>query len=87
MKRKENKHMKRIKAYTFWYLLTSNSTTEYVNIIALSYKQAKYFWFNYLKYELGFVYDYDLDPCNIIESKYFTKSHDVGDILGRNAII
>ena len=79
--------MKRIKAFAFWYLLSPNSSTEYIYVIAVSYKQAKYFWYNYLKYNLGYVYDYDLEPCEEIDYKDFNKSHDVGDILGGNAII
>lgn len=76
-----------MKAYLFWYISTERATTEYVYVIAVTYKQAKYFWFNYLKYKLGYVYDYDLEPCNEIELKDFVRRHAIGDILGQNAII
>lgn len=76
-----------MKAYTFWYKITETARTEYVYVVACSYKQARYFWFNYLKYTLGYAYDYDLEPCDEIDSTDFVKEHHVGDILGQNAII
>lgn len=76
-----------MKAYLFWYLSDKMTSTEYVYVIAKSYKQAKYFWYNFVKYTLGYVYDYDLEPCDEIDAKDFLKSHDIGDILGQNAII
>lgn len=74
-----------MKAYLFWYQLDETSTTEYVYVIAVSYKQAKYFWFNYVKRQLGYVYDYDVEPCNEIDKSQFTRPHEVGDILGQYA--
>lgn len=76
-----------MKAYVFWYLSSPNAKTEYVYVIAVSYRQAKYFWLNYLKYSLGYAFDYDLDPCNEIDKSHFSKHHDVGDILGQYAIL
>ena len=76
-----------MKAYLFWYVSAQGATTEYVYVIALSYKQAKYFWFNYLKHVVGWAYDYDLEPYDEIDKSQFIRSHDVGDILGQNAVI
>ena len=76
-----------MKAYLFWYISAQGAITEYVYVIAVSYKQAKYYWFNYLKYTLGYAYDYDLEPCNEVEAKDFVRRHNVGDILGQNAVI
>ena len=76
-----------MKAYLFWYKSTENAPTEYVYIIAVSVKQAKYFWFNYMKYIVGRVYDYDLEPCNEIDKSQFVRRHEVGDILGQKAVI
>lgn len=76
-----------MKAYLFWYRSTETSPTEYMYVIAHTYKQARYFWYNYLKFTLGYAYDYDLDPVNEIDSKDFVKEHFAGDILGQNAII
>lgn len=73
-----------MKAYLFWYKNDEYAPTEYVYIIALSYKQANYFWYNYLHNVLGYVYDYDTTPCNVMQC---TRPHDVGDILGQNARI
>lgn len=76
-----------MKAYLFWYLMDETSTTEYVYVIAVSHKQAKYFWFNFVKHHLGFVYDYDIDACNEIDESQFTRPHEIGDILGQEARI
>ena len=76
-----------MKAYLFWYISAEGAPTEYIYVIALSYKQAKYFWFNHLKHVIGWAYDYDLEPCNEIDAKDFVRRHNVGDILGQNAVI
>lgn len=76
-----------MKAYLFWYQYAPSTKSEYVYVIAVSYKQAKYFWYNYIKNTLGYIYDYDLMPCNEIEAKNFILQHKVGDILGEEAII
>lgn len=74
-----------MKAYLFWYRPSADTPTEYCYVIAVTLKQAKYFWFNYLKYTIGYAYDYDLYPCNEIDKTQFTKSHEVGEILGQYA--
>lgn len=76
-----------MKAYCFWYISDQYATTEYVYVIAVTYKQAKYLWFNYLKNVIGWAYDYDLEPCGITDQKDFARRHDVGDILGQNAVL
>lgn len=76
-----------MKAFLFWYLSDQTAPTEYVYVIAVSYKQAKYFWVNYLKYTLGYAYDYAIEPCDEIDKSQFIRRHEVGDILGQNAVI
>ena len=76
-----------MKAYLFWYIIAEGAKTEYVYVVANTYKQARYFWYNYLKFTLGYAYDYTLDACDEIDSKDFVKEHHTGDILGQNAII
>ena len=76
-----------MKAYLFWYKFDIDSTTEYVQIIAYTYKQACFFWWRYVKNVLGHVYDYDLSPCNVIDERDFMHVHNVGDILGQYAIL
>lgn len=76
-----------MKAFLFWYKADELAPTEYMYVIAYTFKQAKYFWFNYLKHTLGYAYDYDLNPVDIIDQKDFVKQHNVGDILGELAII
>lgn len=75
------------KAYLFWYKQECDSITEYVYVIATSLRQAKFFWHNYLKYVIGYCEDYDIRPVNMICENQFVKQHQVGDILGENAII
>lgn len=75
------------KAFLFWYKMDVEAITEYVYVIATSIKQAKYFWFKYLREDLGAVYDYDAMPVDIINQKDFVKPHKVGEILGECAII
>jgi len=74
----------KLKAYVYWYIMDMYGHTEYVHVIAVSEKQANYFWYNYLHKVLGRVYDYDTTPCNVIEC---TRFHEVGDVLGQNARI
>ncbi len=76
-----------MKAYLFWYISVQGATTEYIYIIALSYKQAKYFWVNHLKNNIGRPYDYDLEPCHEIDKSQFIRHHEIGDILGQYAVI
>lgn len=75
------------KSYLFWYKAEQTAPTEYLYVIAFTLKQAKYFWFNYLKNTLGYAWDYDLNPVDIIEEKDFVKQHDAGEILGQYAVI
>ena len=73
-----------MKAYLFWYKSDEYAKTEYIYIIAVSEKQA-----NFLFYKNGYknMYDYSNGPIDIIGSCYFRARHNVGDILGQNAII
>lgn len=74
----------KLRAYAYWYIFDKYGNTEYVYVIAVSEKQANYFWYNYLKKQLGNVYDYDITPCNVLKCNY---AHNVGDVLGQNARI
>lgn len=76
-----------MKAYLFWYKMTATSTTEYIYIIAFSYKQACFYWWQYVRNTLGHVYEYDIEPCDIINYERFLKKHKAGEILGANAVI
>lgn len=76
-----------MKAYLFWYKTDPMASTEYMYVIAVSCKQAMYFWHNYLKNTLGYAYDYTREPCDAIEGEDFVRRHEVGDILGQNAVI
>ena len=68
-------------AYMFWYICNENGPTEYIYIIAFSEKQACYFFINngYTR-----MYDYSLQPVRIIRTN---KRHDVGDMLGQDAVV
>lgn len=74
----------KLRAYVYWYIFDKYGNTEYVYVIAVSEKQANYFWYNYLHKHLGHVYDYDTTPCNVMKCNC---AHEVGDILGQNARI
>ena len=76
-----------MKAFLFWYKTSEYSTTEYVYVIAVSEKQAIFFWSKYLRETLGRPYDYIMAPCGIINQKDFVARHEVGDILGQYAYI
>ena len=73
-----------MKAYLYWYKSDEYAPTEYIYIIALSLKQA-----NYIFYSKGYknMADYSNGPIDIIDACYFRARHEVGDILGQNAII
>ena len=73
-----------MKAYLYWYKFSEYDRTEYLYIIAVSKKQA-----NYLFYANGYknMYDYSNGPIDIIDACHFRARHNVGDILGQNAII
>lgn len=73
-----------MKAYVYWYKSEEMAKTEYIYIIAVSLKQAEYIF-----YSKGYkkMFDYSNGPIDIIEACYFSKRHQVGDILGQNAIL
>lgn len=73
-----------MKAYLFWYKSDEYAPTEYVYIIAVSVKQAIYYW---LHKGYARMYDYCYNPIDAIEEKDFLKPHKIGDILGQYAII
>lgn len=72
-----------MKAFLFWYKSSENATTEYINIIAYTLKQA-YFLFANNGYTNMYDYGY---ACDYIEQAEFKKAHNIGEILGQNAII
>ena len=82
--RKELTNMK--KAYLFWYIFDYKSTkTEYIWVIAVSHKQALYFFNEYIHKNLGRVYDRADEACN--EKSKFLRRHEIGEVLGEFAII
>lgn len=77
----------KMKAFQFWYKSTPTSPTEYIYVIAVSFKQAKFFWYKHLKNVIGYAYDYETYPIYVKEEKDFLDVHAVGEILGANAVI
>ena len=74
------------KAYLFWYIFGyKSSKTEYVWVIAVSHKQALYFFNEYIHKNLGRVYDKADEACN--EKSKFLRNHEIGEVLGEFAII
>ena len=74
------------KAYLFWYIYDYKSTkTEYIWVIAVSHKQALYFFNEYINNNLGRVYDKANEACN--EKSKFLRNHEIGEVLGEFAII
>lgn len=74
------------KAYLFRYIFDYKSTkTEYIWVIAVSHKQALYFFNEYIHKNLGRVYDRADEACN--EKTKFLRCHEIGEILGKFAII
>lgn len=73
-----------MKAYLFWYKSDEYAPTEYVYIIAVSVKQAQWFW---VHNGYTHMYDYCFNPIDAIDAKDFIKRHEVGDILGQYATI
>lgn len=73
-----------MKAYLFWYKSNEYARTEYIYIIAVSVRQAQWYWVHkgYTR-----MYDYCFYPIDEIEAKDFMQSHNIGDILGQFAII
>lgn len=70
-----------MKAFLFWYELHSTSKPVYIWVIAVSEKQAKYFFYQYCKRSLKGAYDFDPYPCYFVNCRC---SHKVGDILGED---
>lgn len=74
------------KAYLFRYIFDYKSTkTEYIWVIAVSHKQALYFFNEYIHKNLGRVYDRADEACN--EKSKFLRCHEIGEVLGEFAII
>ena len=73
-----------MKAYLFWYKSDEYATTEYIYIIAYSYKQACFY---FKKYGYTNMYDYDETPIDEVYEADFINKHQVGDTLGQYAII
>ena len=74
------------KAYLFWYIYGYKSTkTEYIWVIAVSHKQALYFFNEYIHKNLGRVYDRADEACN--EKSKFLRYHEIGEVLGEFAVI
>lgn len=74
------------KAYLFWYIFDyKSSKTEYIWVIAVSHKQALYFFNEYIHKNLGRVYDWADEACN--EKSKFLSNHEIGEVLGEFAII
>lgn len=76
-----------MKAYLFWYRRSAYERTAYCHVIAVSAKQAWFYWFNYLKNVVGYCIDYAVDYIDKIDEIDFARPHKVGDILGQDAII
>ena len=74
----------RPQAYQFWYKSSQDAPTEYIYIIAFTYKQAVY-----LFHKAGYnrMYDYSNYCCDTIPCAYWLNKHDIGDILGQNAVV
>lgn len=77
--------MDNLKCYSYWYIFVPNGRVEYVKIIAVSEKQAFYF---FCKAGYNKSYDYGARPANVKAYKDFiNQNYYVGQILGENAII
>lgn len=71
-------------AYQFWYKSSADAPTEYIYIIAFSYKQARAIF-----YHAGYhkMYDFSYYCSDTIPACYWLAKHEIGDILGQNAVI
>lgn len=74
-------------AYLFWYKRDYDEPTTYCYVIAVSYNQARRFWFLYLRDVVGYCVDYTMGYCDEIDEVDFIKPHQIGDILGQDATI
>ena len=71
-------------AFQFWYKSSEDAPTEYIYIIAFSYKQARYY---FIKAGYTRMHDFSFYCSDTIPFKYWLAKHEVGDILGQNAVI
>lgn len=69
--------------YWFWYIFADGGMTEYVKIVAVSKKQAVYFFDRYRREVLGRVYDYG-DADYITDCAQWIN---VGCVFGGDAIV
>ena len=70
------------KAYLFWYKSSEFARTEYIYIVAVSIKQARYF---YIKNGYARMYDYSLNPLDDLPVEPI--DYEIGTILGQYAIL
>lgn len=68
-------------AYLFWYKSEDLAPTEYIYIVAVSEKQARYF---YVKEGYTRMYDYEVQSVDVLP---LTKDYEVGTILGQYATL
>ena len=71
-------------AFQFWYKSSEDAQTEYIYIIAFTYKQARYL-FDKAGYKR--MYDFSYYCSDTIPACYWLAKHEIGDILGQNAVI
>ena len=77
-----------MKAYLFWYVFDYlTERTEYIYVIAVSHKQACFFFDKYMRENVGKVYDKASEACNEIDQADFLQDHKVGEVLGVCAVI
>ena len=77
-----------MKAFLFWYVFDYLSErTEYIYVIAVSHKQACFFFDKYMRENVGKVYDKASEACNEIDQADFLHEHKVGEVLGVCAVI
>lgn len=74
-------------AYQFYYQMASWSPAEYMRVIATSQKQANQLFDEYVKNVVGDCYFSSLCIWAIKENNFIKHDHEVGDILGGEAII
>lgn len=73
-----------LNAYQFWYKSSEYATTEYIYIIASSLEEAKHL---FKKYGYNNFYDYDLNPIDVIDGRYFIYDHKAGVVVGQYALL
>lgn len=77
-----------MKAYLFWYVFDYlTERTEYIYVIALSHKQACFFFNKYMRENVGKVYDKASEACKEINEADFLHNHEIGEVLGVCAVI